>query len=919
MSHNDPTLKNKVSPHIDSQLPEFIKSDHALFSLFLKYYYEFLEAGELVVSGSNNYLIEETLTKNYILDEQSDNIVLEDSVGKFVAGETVTGATSKATAKILVDDFDNNNRLFISSQQRFQTGETITGQTSGATSTVVSYRANPVQNIQQLLAYADVDNTVYDFLDNFRDSFMEALPSTLASGLSKRKLIKSIKDMYSAKGTRDGHKLFFRILFNEEAVLTYPRDNLLRPSDGQWSTDSIIRVVENSPSNFTNAIGQRITGATSGATALIATVIKFREGATVIAELNVDTNSVTGTFVAGETVTTIDTTLDLEISATIRSIVTGGTVTFGGAYHSTSDPVFVFGGGGNGAARARVSSAGAGSIDEIMIESGGSGYSVGESLVFDLTNTEGTGVTAKIAVVGGAFVLEQDTAPDHLISEAGDLLVTDDDILYLQQEETVGDLDHLVLEDGGQIVIEQETFNDLGVSAEIGEITKITMIDKGNGFVKLPLVSDSATTTGSGASLFAASTQSPMVGHAEGVAITNFGLDYTSLPNYVFNRNLLVKNVVGSFVAGDTLTSHTGTVVDFDSNRNILEIRSSITFAPGDTITSITGATCTIYQADYATATSTIGVVGSTDGNFVTDRGKVSVDTMKIQDSYYYQDYSYVVRISQSINEWRESIRRSVHPAGWNVFGQVSFASLVSATIQAPTAGSVPDFTSDTTTFTPELASTFENLFTTIFGRRLGTVDDGTSLVSTPMVGYSNYADVPNPDKREVTLSRVVNVRMNLNRFAQVQNRLGPTLNLLPQYAFAVHPTTTSEYIPNYPDPASRTATASNNFSRDQYTVGQWGYVRIDEVCIPDGSGGYKIPDAAWNTKVNIMPPSEIYITRGGEINAFDNTFVTFDDGVQTFDEEGTPRALSGSIWTSYDEVTGVTFDETGVTLDEGA
>ena len=87
--------------------------------------------------------------------------------------------------RILVDDFDDNNRLFITSQQKFQTGETITGGTSGATSTVSSYRANPVQNIQQLLAYADVDNTVYDFLDKFKDSFMESFPNTLADGLSK--------------------------------------------------------------------------------------------------------------------------------------------------------------------------------------------------------------------------------------------------------------------------------------------------------------------------------------------------------------------------------------------------------------------------------------------------------------------------------------------------------------------------------------------------------------------------------------------------------------------------------------------------------------------------------------------------------------------------------------------------------------
>ena len=109
------------------------------------------------------------------------------------------------------------------------------------------------------------------------------------------------------------------------------------------------------------------------------------------------------------------------------------------------------------------------------------------------------------------------------------MIVTDDDIQYIEHETTVGDLDYLVMEDGDQIILEENTFNEPQFSAsEIGEITKITMINKGNGFIKLPLVLDSATTTGSGASLFAASTQTPMVGHVEGVSITNFGLNYNT-------------------------------------------------------------------------------------------------------------------------------------------------------------------------------------------------------------------------------------------------------------------------------------------------------------------------------------------------------------------------------------------------------
>ena len=897
MSGHDPTLKNKVSPHIQSQLPEFVKSDHPLFSLFLKYYYEFLEAGELTLTGSNDYIIEETLTTNYILEETGEKIVLEESVGKFTVGETITGSTSGATARILVDDFDDNKRLFITSQQRFETNETVTGNTSGATSTVGSYRANPVQNIQQLLAYADVDNTVYSFLDKFRDSFMEALPNTLADGISKRKLVKNIKDMYSAKGTLDGHKLFFRILFDEEAQIIYPRDSLLRPSDGKWTTDKVIRIVEDGASDFNKAVGQTVTGGTSGATALIATVIKFREGATQIAELNLDANSVTGTFTSGETVTTIDTTLDLEISGVVKSIVTTGSVDVGGAYYETGDTLRVTGGGGNDAATARVESAGTGSVDEIMIEDGGSGYTVGEELRFDISNTEGKNVRARIAVVGGAFLLEPVTSPDHFISETGDQIVTEDRF-YLNQEQTVGELDHLVMEDGGQIVIEENTFNEPQFSStEIGEITKIDMIDRGNGFIKLPLVSDATSTTGSGSSLYAVSNRTPMIGHVEGISITNFGLDYASSPTFTLNRNLIVKNPVGSFVAGDTLTSHTGTVINFDSSRNLLELDSSVTYNEGDVITTITGATATVHQSNPAEASSTVGTVGTTIGQFVGDTGKVSVDTMKVQDSYYYQDYSYVVRIGESINQWRESIRRSVHPAGWNVFGEVSFASQVSATIQVPTAGGVADFTGDTETYSPELASTFTNLFTTVFGRRLGTNTDGTSVVSAPTRGVP--AGTPLDTGRDVTLTSAVSVRMDVNRGSRV---LGPTLDLLPKYAFAVPELTSAESIPHYPG-ITRTITGTDNQTRDLYTIEQFGEIRINQVSIKEIEAGefdsetttfdstshlfdredrYKIPEAAFTTRINVPPPSEIIVTGTGA--RFSSGSISFDDTSRTFD-----------------------------------
>ena len=211
MADEESKLQTKVSPLIEGQVPDFIQADHPVFVIFLKQYYKFLEAGQVTYDVVNSYVRYETTTVAYVLDEENGDRILTEDTAQFTNGETITGATSGATATILVED-SRNKKLYISSQQKFITNETFTGATSGAQGKLTNYRANPVQNIQQLLEYADVDNTIFDFLDQMRAALMTSIPNSLATSVSKRKLLKNIKDLYAAKGTREGHELFFSCL-----------------------------------------------------------------------------------------------------------------------------------------------------------------------------------------------------------------------------------------------------------------------------------------------------------------------------------------------------------------------------------------------------------------------------------------------------------------------------------------------------------------------------------------------------------------------------------------------------------------------------------------------------------------------------------------------------------------------------------
>ena len=269
--------KRKLSSLVKQQVPEYVLSDHPKFLEFLKAYYLFMESAELqldTITDIDQILLEtETATISHLLFDQTDatgtdkgsKVVQEENTfgSAFVKGETITGGTSGAISEIITEDIANT-RLFITTNNGFITGETVTGATSGATAKVAKYRANPVENIQQLLNYSDPDHTISDFLSQMKDEFLNTIPKNTTASLNLRKLIKNVKSLYRAKGTARAHKAFFRMLLNENAEVYTPTDDMLRVSDGQWSTDNFIRCTQTAAQSVDdpiNLIGQTITQA----------------------------------------------------------------------------------------------------------------------------------------------------------------------------------------------------------------------------------------------------------------------------------------------------------------------------------------------------------------------------------------------------------------------------------------------------------------------------------------------------------------------------------------------------------------------------------------------------------------------------------------------------------------------------------
>jgi len=420
-----PELKNKLSTQIDGQLPDFIAEDHPKFSQFLKSYYQFLEAGELRLTVNIDNILLEVSTATNLLNEDDSLIVTESgsgSTGKFIEGEIITGGTSYATATVLVEDLGYTTpRMFISSQQLFETGETVTGATSGASGVVTRYRANPVQNIQQLLAYADIDNTIYDFIEEFRKSFMEGIPSNLATGINKRNLEKHIRELYRRKGTKEAAKLFMRILLDETAEVFYPNQYMMRASDADWDKPTIIRCSSVGSAIGDELVGQSITGQNSSATALV------ENSTTLIAAAGVsyvefELSNITGTFQAGETLYGVSSVEDVQYDFVIREINSSLTISNDGTLYSAADTIDVDSSVliGSGDASAKVGEVQKGSVSGVVVDDAGTNYELGDLVVF-IDNSSEAGLVqpaqAEVTVIHGNLIDETDS--DIILQESG--------------------------------------------------------------------------------------------------------------------------------------------------------------------------------------------------------------------------------------------------------------------------------------------------------------------------------------------------------------------------------------------------------------------------------------------------------------------------------------------------------------------
>lgn len=113
-----------------------------------------------------------------------------------------------------------------------------------------------------------------------------------------------------------------------------------------------------------------------------------------------------------------------------------------------------------------------------------------------------------------------------------------------------------------------------------------------------------------------------------------------------------------------------GQAVFFDDD--IVFVNDVYKIAGTDYTEEVYSDTTTKYRLNFTIALANGDVVKTYPrGLFTTANGFLSQKEKRLQDSYYYQKFSYVLKTGKNIVDWKNAFTRLVHPAGFIFFGEI--------------------------------------------------------------------------------------------------------------------------------------------------------------------------------------------------------------------------------------------------------
>jgi hypothetical protein len=182
---------------------------------------------------------------------------------------------------------------------------------------------NPSWGINNFLPETDIDQTEDRFVDSFCDALMIRIPKYVLA--DRRLLLKHIKQFYRAKGTEQGFRFLFRVLFDVEIDFYYPSRDIWRLDNSEWTVLTSLQITAAPMVNPAGFIGRQIYGTDSSARAGVTNVTTYYNDAGVqVYELYY--SKPIGEFEVNDVIA------DYLTNQPIGTVLTGGVVTYPGTY-----------------------------------------------------------------------------------------------------------------------------------------------------------------------------------------------------------------------------------------------------------------------------------------------------------------------------------------------------------------------------------------------------------------------------------------------------------------------------------------------------------------------------------------------------------------------------------------------------------
>jgi hypothetical protein len=322
-------------------------------------------------------------------------------------------------------------------------------------------------------------------------------------------------------------------------------------------------------------------------------------------------------------------------------------------------------------------------------------YKLNELSDYDGLGNISYSTNSKFAVGSISKISIENSGEDYVrvpIISGVDIAIQNEALVKTTYNNITKSIDYVEVIDGGisyskpkAVVVDGDGYGaEFSVFSRDGKVLQVNVIDGGKSYSYPPTVK----IIESDVKMYFISKN---IGIPNGVEIIQNGydhhLDKTLYSSYTSHLVLLLKNHEDdAFSVGEKIVQTT--TVNGQTVETAFGFVSKNGWRPGSNILRLENITGSFdpfieIKGDVKKKTATIvsllnsefdnDIRGYFDnlGKFVSDKGHVSSFSQRLTDSFYYQDYSYVIKSKTPTNVWRDLIKQTTHPAGFELFGEV--------------------------------------------------------------------------------------------------------------------------------------------------------------------------------------------------------------------------------------------------------